>query len=354
MQFLRNTLGVIFAGLWTVFMRIRRAFYNRKGGMYRVRHPFPVINVGNLTVGGTGKTPHIEYLIRLLQDSHTLAVISRGYGRSTKGFYFADHQSDSSTIGDEPMQIHQKFPSIPVAVSENRVDGIAYIRRTLPETEVILMDDAYQYLQMKAGLNILLTEYSRLYTEDHVFPWGNLREDIQAADEADAIIVTKCPSVLSRMHERSIIKKIQPKAHQQIFFSHMSFLPIAPFNQAARQLPFELKSVVLMTAIANPQPLINYLKEQYKEFQMLTFRDHHNFTPEDIRKMKKYLDRSLSPYKAVIVTEKDAMRLHDKKLSPLLKDTPIFTLPIKVEFYHKYKEAFHQFILNYVEKHSRS
>lgn len=319
-----------------------------------MRYPFPVINVGNLTVGGSGKTPHIEYLIELLRDEHVLAVISRGYGRATKGFRFADHQSNSQTIGDEPLQIHRKYPSIPVAVDENRVEGIAHIRRTLPETEIILMDDAYQYLQLKAGLNILLTEYSRLYTDDRVFPWGNLRESVRAASEADAIIVTKGPSVLSRMHERSIIRKIKPQAHQQIFFSHMRFLPIVPFNQAARQQTFELKSVVLLTAIANPQPLISYLKERHTEFQQLTFRDHHNFTPEDIRKAKQYLGRSISPYKAVIVTEKDAMRLDNDKLRPLLKDMPVYTLPIKVEFYHKYKEAFHQFIRNYVEKDSRS
>jgi len=314
----------------------------------------PVINVGNLTTGGTGKTPHIEYLIEMLRDSNSLAVISRGYGRSTKGFRFADHQSDSTNIGDEPLQIHKKYPYIPVAVDENRVEGIQRICQTLPDTRIILMDDAYQYLSMKAGLNILLTEYNRLYTDDHVFPWGDLRESKAAAVEADAIVITKCPSVLSKLHERNIIRKIKAKPNQKIFFSYMKFLPIVPFNQAAKLQDFELKSVVLLTAIANPQPLISYLKSHYKEFQMLTFRDHHPFSKEDIRKTKQYLNRSLSPYKAVIVTEKDAMRLYSKDLSRYLKDIPIYTLPIKVEFHHPYKESFHQFILNYVAEHSRN
>jgi tetraacyldisaccharide 4'-kinase len=345
-------LGVIVAMFWHVLMRIRRRLYNREGGKHRVRYPIPVINIGNLSTGGTGKTPHIEYLIEMLRSDHSLAVISRGYGRSTRGFHFADHQSDSIAIGDEPLQIHKKYPLIPVAVDENRVEGINRILETLPDTDIVLMDDAFQYLSMKAGLNILLTEYNRLYPDDHVFPWGNLREPVTAADEADAIIVTKCPSILSRLHERNIIRKIKAKPNQKVFFSYMKFLPIVPFNQAAKQQDFELKSVVLLTAIANPQPLISYLKSNYKEFQMLTFRDHHPFSKEDIRKTRHYLNRSLSPFKAVIVTEKDAMRLYNKELSPYLKKIPIYTLPIKVEFHQHYKESFHQFIINYVAANS--
>lgn len=352
LRLLRNTFGVIVAAVWLVLMRIRRHYYNRDGGRHRVRFKMPVINIGNLSTGGTGKTPHIEYLIEMLRNDHTLAVLSRGYGRSTKGFYFADHQSDSTIIGDEPLQIHKKYPLIPVAVDENRVEGIRRICNTLPETNLILMDDAFQYLNMKAGLNILLTEYNRLYPDDHVFPWGDLREPITAAKEADAIIITKCPSVLSRMHERNIIRKIKSKPYQKIFFSYMKFLPIVPFNQAAKQQDFELKSVVLVTAIANPQPLISYLKTQYKEFQMLTFRDHHPFSKEDISKARHYLNRSLSPYKAVIVTEKDAMRLYNKDLTPFLTDIPIYTLPIRVEFHSPYKDSFHQFILDYVAANS--
>lgn len=335
-------------------MRIRRLYYNREGGKHRVHHPMPVINIGNLSTGGTGKTPHIEYLVEMLRPNHSLAILSRGYGRNTRGFRFADHQSDSTTIGDEPLQIHKKYPYIPVAVDENRVEGIQRICSTLPDTEIILMDDAYQYLQMKAGLNILLTEYSRLYTDDHVFPWGDLRESISAANEADAIIITKCPSVLSKMHERNIIRSIKPKNNQKIFFSFMRFLPIVPFNNAAKQQDFELKSVVLLTAIANPQPLITYLKNQYKEFQMITFRDHHQFNREDIIKTTQYLNRSLSPNKAIIVTEKDAMRLYNKDLKPYLEKLPIYTIPIKVEFHQHYKESFHHFINNYVAKNSRS
>lgn len=333
-------------------MRIWRAYYNREGESHRIRYRFPTINVGNLSTGGTGKTPHIEYLVNLLKDEYQLAILSRGYGRSTKGFLFADHQSDSRTIGDEPMQFHTKFPYIPVAVDKDRVHGIRHIRKSLPDTKIVLLDDAYQYLKIRAGLNILLTEYNRLYTDDHVFPWGDLREPVAAAAEADAIIVTKCPSVLSPIHEHTILRKINARADQPVFFSYTSFLPIEPLTPAARQQDIPVKSVVLMTAIANPQPLISYLKGNYKEFQMLTFRDHHPFTREDLLKAKHLLNRSLSPYRAIIVTEKDAMRLFNDELADIRDSLPIYSLPIKVEFHTRYKEPFHQFILDYVKKYS--
>lgn len=333
-------------------MRIWRAYHNREGGSHRIRYRFPTINVGNLSTGGTGKTPHIEYLVNLLKDNCKLAILSRGYGRKTEGFLFADHASDSRTIGDEPMQFHTKFPCIPVAVDKDRVHGIRHIRKSLPDTDVILLDDAYQYLQIRAGLNILLTEYNRLYTDDHVLPWGNLREPVSAASEADAIIVTKCPSVLSPIHEHTILKKINARPDQPVFFSYMNFLPIEPITAKAREQQPGIKSVVLMTAIANPQPLVSYLKANYKEFQMLTFRDHHPFTREDLQKARHLLNRSLSPNRAIIVTEKDAMRLFNDELADIRDSLPIYTLPIKVEFHDRYKEPFHQFILNHVKKHS--
>ncbi len=352
LQLLRTFLGWPFSKVFAFFMRMRRNFYNREGGIHRQTYPFPVVGVGNLSTGGTGKTPHVEYIARLLQPEYTLAILSRGYGRKTKGFLFADHTSDCSAIGDEPMQFHKKFPYLPIAVDENRKNGIERIRQTLPDTRIFLLDDAYQHLIVKPGLNILLTDYNRLYMEDHVLPYGNLREPISAAKEADIIIVTKCPNVLSQFHERTIIQKINAYPHQKIFFSYMKFKPLEAFNEAARQQKCEVKSVVLMTAIANSQPLIRYLKDHYKEFQSVTFRDHHQFTTEDIKKMLQYLNRSISPNKAVIVTEKDAMRLYNDELYSLLKDYPVYTIPIEVDFHPKYKESFNQYILNYVKYHS--
>lgn len=352
LRFFRNTLGAFFSVIWAFFMRIWRAYYNREGGSHRTRYRFPTLNVGNLSTGGTGKTPHIEYLVNLLKDDCRLAILSRGYGRETKGFLFADSQSNSRTIGDEPMQFHTKFPYIPVAVDKNRIRGIRHIRKSLPETSIILLDDAYQYLDIRAGLNILLTEYNRLYTDDHVLPWGNLREPASAASEADAIIVTKCPSVLSPIHEHTILKKLNARPDQPVFFSYMNFLPIEPITPVAKMQNPGIKSVVLMTAIANPQPLISYLKANYKEFQMLTFRDHHPFTKEDLQKARQLLNRSLSPYRAIIVTEKDAMRLINDDLAEIRDSLPIYTLPIKVEFHSKYREPFHQFISDHVKKYS--
>ena len=350
LQLIRIVLGAPFAAIWSLLMRIRRSIYNRNGGKHRCQYPFPVINVGNLSMGGTGKTPNVEYLVRLLQNRYSLAVLSRGYGRKTKGFRFADHTSNSHEIGDEPLQYHKKYPHLPVAVDENRRDGIEKIKQVLPDTQVMLLDDAFQHLRIKAGLNILLTDYNNLYTDDHVMPYGDLRESPSAAKDAEIIIVTKCPSVLSQLHEKTIKEKLNPLPHQKVFFSYTTFLPIVPFNKKAKEQTNEIKSVVLLTAIANPQPLISYLKTQYKEFQSILFRDHKQFSTTDLEKVKQYVQRSLSPYRAVIVTEKDAMRLFKKNLHPLLNELPIYTLPIQVEFHQKYKQDFDQYILDYVEK----
>lgn len=350
LQLIGRLLCAPFAVIWSVFMRLRRDFYNRKGEKNRRHYPFPVINVGNLSLGGTGKTPHIEYLVRLLQNKYSISILSRGYGRKTTGFYFADHTSSSSDIGDEPLQYHKKYPHLPVAVCENRVEGIDRIKQTLPDTQIILLDDAYQHLKVKAGLNILLTDYNRLYTDDNVVPYGGLRESVSAAKEADIIVVTKCPSVLSQLHEKTIREKINPLPHQKLFFSYTTFLPIVPFNKKAKEQTNEIKSVVLLTAIANPQPLISYLKSQYKEFQSILFRDHKQFSPTDMEKVKQYVERSLSPHRAVIVTEKDAMRLFKKNLFPALNELPVYTIPIQVEFHQKYKQDFDNYILDYVKK----
>ncbi|MBO4403401.1 MAG: tetraacyldisaccharide 4'-kinase, partial [Bacteroidales bacterium] len=244
LQLIRIVLGAPFAAIWSLLMRIRRSIYNRNGGKHRCQYPFPVINVGNLSMGGTGKTPHVEYLVRLLQNRYSLAVLSRGYGRKTKGFRFADHTSNSHEIGDEPLQYHKKYPHLPVAVDENRRDGIEKIKQVLPDTQVMLLDDAFQHLRIKAGLNILLTDYNNLYTDDHVMPYGDLRESPSAAKDAEIIIVTKCPSVLSQLHEKTIKEKLNPLPHQKVFFSYTTFLPIVPFNKKAKEQTNEIKSVV--------------------------------------------------------------------------------------------------------------
>ena len=350
LQLIGKILSIPFAVIWSFLMKIRRAFYNQKREKYRHHYPFPVINVGNLSMGGTGKTPHIEYLVRLLQNNYSLSILSRGYGRKTKGFYFADHTSSSTDIGDEPLQYHKKYPHLPVAVCENRAKGIEKIKQILPDTQVILLDDAYQHLRVKAGLNILLTDYNALYTDDYVVPYGDLRESVSAAKEADIIIVTKCPSVLSQLHEKTIREKLHPLPHQKLFFSYTTFLPIVPFNKKAKEQTNEIKSVVLLSAIANPQPLISYLRAQYKEFQSIIFRDHKQFSPSDMEKVKQYVERSISPHRAVIVTEKDAMRLFKKNLFPALNELPVYTIPIQVEFHQKYKQSFDNLILDYVQK----
>ena len=337
--------------IWALIMSIRRSFFNGSKQKRRIKFSKPVICIGNLCMGGSGKTPHTEYLIRLLSNHFQLAVLNRGYGRTTKGFMFADSLSTNKTIGDEPYLYYRKYPNLAVAVCEKRVEGLKKIWQKLPEVEVALLDDAFQHLQLKAGLNILLTDYYHLYSDDFVFPSGNLRELPSAAKEADIIIVSKSPAMVTPLEERIILNKLNPLPEQKVYFSHIRYgdmIPLTPFASKQKEDP---KSVVVFTGIHNSYPLISFLKEKYKDIQIYTCRDHHRFTKKDIDKVNYLLNRSISPYKAVITTEKDASRLMDKSIKDIIQDMPIYYIPIIVDFHSKYKCDFNQQIFNYVGKY---
>ncbi len=282
-------------------------------------YDFPVICVGNLSVGGTGKTPMIEYLIRLLKDDYRVATLSRGYKRKTEGFQLADANATSISIGDEPFQFYNKFgDAIRVAVDANRVNGIANLQTLHPEPEVILLDDAFQHRKVKAGFYILLTTYSQPYFKDWVLPTGNLREPAGGAARANIIVVTKCPEGLSDTEKQTIINRIQPKAHQHVCFSTIAYDKTV-FSGTGISLHLQdLKAFTLVTGIANAKPLVDFLEGNGLEFEHLNFSDHHEFSEQDIAILKNR--------RFILTTEKDFMRL---KQYDTLKDK-LFYLPITV------------------------
>jgi tetraacyldisaccharide 4'-kinase len=304
-------------------------------------------------MGGSGKTPHIEYLIQLL-DKYYITVLSRGYGKKTRGFRFVDALSSSREVGDEPLLLYKKHTSVSVAVCKNRIKGLHKIYEKLPETNVVLLDDAYQYLPLKPGLSVLLTDYYHSYMQDFVFPVGSLREGRSAAKDADIIIITKSPKVIPIIEERLILKKVNPLPHQKVYFSYIEFGKIAPLTQRAKIIPIDnIRSVVAVCGIANPYPFLEYMKNNFPERQQLVFSDHHRFTAKDIQKMRDAWGCSIRKNCVIITTEKDAIRLLDDELKKEIEGLPIFYLPIEVKFHRKYQEEFENQIQKYVDKNNK-
>lgn len=311
----------------------RNVFYDL--GIFKSKsYSFPIIAVGNLSVGGTGKTPMIEYLIALLKDKKQVATLSRGYKRSSEGFYLADTHANAKTLGDEPFQFYRKFKEdIQVAVDADRQNGIANLIQQETSPEVILLDDAYQHRKVKAGFYILLTTYANLYTNDWVLPTGDLREPRIGAKRANCIVVTKCPENLKDVEKESMIKKMKPKANQSVFFSSISYADTV-FSEEKKYSLNTIKDFTLVTGIANATPLVNHLKTEGLQFDHLNFKDHHDFTAQDIELFKS---KSL-----IITTEKDYVRLLQ---FDALKDK-VFYLPITVNI--DKPEAFNTEILTFV------
>ncbi|GGB74991.1 tetraacyldisaccharide 4'-kinase [Flavobacterium suaedae] len=296
----------------------------------------PVIVVGNLSVGGTGKSPQTEYLIRLLASEYKVATLSRGYKRKTKGFVLADENADAYTLGDEPFQFHTKFPEITVAVDADRKNGIENLLAQPEPPEVILMDDAYQHRRVKGGFYILLTAFNDIYADDFILPVGNLREGKPGAKRADVIIVTKCPSDLTEPEQEFIINRLKPEENQKIYFSFIEY-DEAAISKTSSIAVNELKEKdkILLAGIAKPEPFFNYLKKEGDN--CLRYPDHHYFSEKEIEELKK-----LSKDKIIVTTEKDYMRLKGK-----LPDDRLFYLPIKSSFING-GDDFNKTILYYV------
>ncbi len=288
---------------------------------------FPIICVGNLAAGGTGKTPMTEYLVEILRKEFKTATLSRGYKRKTKGFTIADHNTTAIDIGDEPMQFHQKFPGVTVAVGEERLVAIPQILHLRPETQVIILDDAFQHRTVKAGLNILLTDYKNLYTRDLMLPAGDLRDVKSSRKRAHIIIVTKCKTDLSVSEKDALIKEINPLPHQQVFFTEIVYSqPYHLFTRQGAGISAD-KDILLLCGIANPKPLMEFLTSHVHSYDMLRYADHHIFSSDDLKDIKRHFERLQSLNKLILTTEKDAVRL--EKFKAELVDYPIYVLPIK-------------------------
>ncbi|HEX5624504.1 MAG TPA: tetraacyldisaccharide 4'-kinase [Saprospiraceae bacterium] len=312
-----------------------------------VRFSFPVISIGNLSVGGTGKSPHIEYLIRLLKNHVELGVLSRGYKRNTMGFMLVDENHDAKQVGDEPKQIHSKFPDVPVAVSESRVTGIPRMIRNFPDLKLILLDDAFQHLAVKPSLNILLTEYARPYTRDFLLPSGRLREWRFGAARANAVIVTKCPGNLTDTDFESWRSKLILRDHQQLFFSKVEYgIPYHIFKPESRYLLNPGLHVFLISAIAQSGYLFDHLSDQVAVINETNFEDHHYFTEMELQALIAKFESVSHTNKMILTTEKDATRLALFREFFEKRNIDVYAIPIEVKFYQG--DRFDNYIRNFL------
>ncbi len=324
----------------------------------------PVIAVGNITVGGTGKTPHVEFLARQLKDLFRVAVLSRGYKRKTKGFLLADESTTANDIGDEPFQMKKKFPDISVAVDKKRVHGIEQLIHDDPELDVILLDDAFQHRYVKPGINILLVDYHRLIIYDKLLPAGRLREPLNGKSRADIVIVTKCPKEMKPMEFRVLTKAMNLFPYQHLYFTTLEYdHPFAMFNDHQRLTLTDVctsNNILLLTGIALPRQMQEDLQAMNREathshtISSLTFSDHHHFSQKDIGRINRTFAAMAAP-KIILTTEKDAARLAGiEGLSEEVRQH-IFILPIRISFIQKdQEEMFTQSIIGYVRKNSRN
>ena len=317
----------------------------------------PVISVGNITVGGTGKTPHVEYLIELLKDKTKVAVLSRGYKRRTRGFVIADDNATAKTIGDEPLQMKRKYgDDITVAVDRKRCHGIRQLTSDEDGIDVILLDDAFQHRYVKPGVNILLVDYHRLIIYDKLLPAGRLREPLSGKNRADIVIVTKCPHDLKPMEFRVITKAMNLYPFQRLFFTCLEYRNITPvFGSGEQSLDSIGKDchILLLTGIASPQQMIEDLSPRCPHITPLTFGDHHTFTSSDVARINNEFAALPHP-KMIITTEKDATRLIAVEgLSEEVRGA-MFALPVKIRFMLGQEESFNEKIIGYVRKNSRN
>ena len=342
------------AGVW-----LRNKMFD--WGIYKEHsYDIPIICIGNITVGGTGKTPHTEYLIRLLQKSYQVAVLSRGYKRKSKGFILAKENTSIKRVGDEPLQMKQKFPNIHMAVDENRCHGIEELCKDniASGTEVILLDDAFQHRHVKAGLNILLVDHSRLICDDKLLPAGRLREPESGKYRAQIVIVTKCPKDMSPMDFRVATKQMELYAYQQLYFTTMNYGKLHPLFNGGNDYPLSQihpnVHILLVTGIASPKHLEHDLGSYNNNIHPLTFKDHHDFTTKDIKLIKQAFEELPEGKRMIITTEKDAVRLkHNPHIDESIKPY-IYVLPIEIAFLQGQEESFNQNIIEYVRKNPRN
>ena len=344
--------------LYGIGVRLRNQMFET--GILKSRSfDVPVISVGNITVGGSGKTPHVEYLVNLLRDKVKVAVLSRGYKRKSRGYVLAGEDTRMQDIGDEPYQMKKKFSDIYVAVDKDRCHGIDRLTgdKETADTDVILLDDAYQHRYVKPGINILLVDYHRLIMYDKLLPAGRLREPEKGKARADIVIVTKCPADLKPMEYRVITKAMDLYPYQKLYFTTLKYGNLKPMYSGAGRRLAELTpetSVMLLTGIASPRQMMVDLQPYTQSIVPLTFPDHHQFTPADVERINNRFAAMEGTDKIIITTEKDQTRLYGMDgLSDEVRRS-IYVLPVEVAFMLDREEDFNENIIGYVRKNSRN
>lgn len=344
-----------FSALYGAGVKLRNLAYD-KGIFKSQSFKIPTIVVGNLTTGGSGKTPHVECIIRLLKDQCKLATLSRGYGRKTKGFLLAKPTMDSSLIGDEPKQYAHKFNDITVSVGEDRVQAISQLLELPNKIDVVVLDDAFQHRKLIGGLNILLIEYRHIYMNNYLLPAGTLREPLSCKKRADIIVISKCPTVLSPLEKKQIQEKLALNPNQSLYFSYIKYGDLLPTWDTSKPIGigkdyyFERNySFILMAGIARPDLFESYFKDHSGKVHMVEFPDHHDYSLKDLQKVKKIYDDQLGQNKIIVTTEKDFMRLQKPALAELFNELKIFYLPIEVAFHNGDQAKFENQILTFAK-----
>ena len=345
--------------VYGLFVGLRNLLYDEHL-LHSFKPALPTICVGNLAVGGTGKTPHVEYIAMFLQgEGYKVAVLSRGYKRRTHGFVEADEQSTAAQIGDEAMQLKRKHPELIVAVSEDRLLGIRRLKRRHPDLQLVLLDDAFQHRRLRPGYSILLTQADRLYVEDNLLPLGRLREHARGSYRADMVVVTKCPPKIQPIEQRLIDTKLGLPPFKPLIFTRMRYLePVPVFEEGVKEKGVRSKDitsgkkVLLLTGIAQPQYLLEHVRSLGAEVTPLTFPDHHAFSESDVLNLERIFREEECGL--ILTTEKDAVRLRECAHLPKQLIPFIFAQPIEVEFLSQDEQTFNNTILDYVRKSTKN
>jgi tetraacyldisaccharide 4'-kinase len=338
--------------LYWLAIAIRNLLYNTKV-LRSSSFGLPVICVGNLSVGGTGKSPMVEYLVGKLKEKFSVAILSRGYKRRTRGYALANDTSTALDIGDEPMQFHVKFPEVPVAVGEQRLVAIPQLLHDRPMTEAIILDDAFQHRAIRAGLNILLTECDNLFTRDFYLPTGDLRDQKSSYKRADIIIVSKCKPAISEKERQQILLSIKPLRHQSVFFTSIEYgEPYHIIHKTGMNLD-NCTEILLVSGIANPAPLQQFLEQHCDAYDMMRYSNHHIYTIDDLREIKKRFETIAETRKVILTTEKDAVRL--AKFQAGITELPLYVIPVRHHFLFNEENDFINlvtgFIRNFKQRH---
>lgn len=340
-----------FSCLYGLVIMLRNWMFDR-GWFSSVRFNLPVICVGNLSVGGTGKSPLVEYLLRLLHQQHQVATISRGYRRKTKGYVLANEHTTALEIGDEPMQFHLKFPNVKVAVCEQRIIAVPYLLHDHPNLDTIILDDAFQHRAIQGGLNIVLTDFNNLFYHDFFLPTGDLRDEKKSAKRADIILVTKCPLNLSKPQQQAIEQKIKTYTQAAVFFTGIQYG--TPYHIAQPQQTKAITStneVLLVCGIANPKPIKDYLNQHAASFTCKTYKDHHIFSFNDLKDIQAEFEQMNHEEKMMLTTEKDAVRL--TKFNDEWQNLPMYVMPIEPIFLFNQAADFNALVENFIQRHKK-